>query len=436
MNAVMADEPASGPLVLLVDDDDDLLQFTQHFLDRRGIRVVTAPNGRRALAMLDAIQPDVIVTDMVMPELDGLDLLSEYRSRPGPLSPVIAVSAFQPYLEQARRLGAVAILPKPYNPRELADLVLAVASGRTPEGKQSPSRTVGDERARLKALFDLRLEDWPEESGMRRFLDEVAAHFQVPVAGISAVTEAQQRLVAQCSTAPPDYVGPREQSFCTHAVAARAALLVQDACRNPLFRNNPVVTERGFQFYAGVPLVATHGQAVGTLCVLDFRPHLFTHLDLELLGLFAQRVVAVLEWRDKRAHPNTPDSAFGSLHCIDRELDIYGKALFADLVIVETSRALQRDEPATLVALATTPERLEETVSALRDTSCGMIGRLGLARLGVIVPGKTTDEARRLVKSCAGDEARVAATPLEYYEGATGMALFHVEQALGDAGIA
>src|SRR5690606_16207790 len=130
-----------------------------------------------------------------------------------------------------------------------------------------------DEEARLRALLDLRLEEPDPQLGLQPFLDELATLFEVPVAGLSAVTRDRQRLVAQCSRAgPPDPGVPREQSFCTHAVAARAALVVQNARDNPFFRGNPSVTRRGFSFYAGVPLVAAQGQAIGTLCLLDFAP--------------------------------------------------------------------------------------------------------------------------------------------------------------------
>lgn len=432
-------EPGSGrPLqVLLVDDDAELLRLVELVLSRAGTYVLTAGDGRRALTALEFFRPDVIVTDLMMPELDGLAFMREYASRPVDHAPIIAVSGFAPYLEEARRLGAVATLQKPYRPEELAALIADTAAGRTPSPAQTrpPPPNFDDEDRRLRAVLELRLTEPDPELGLQRFLDEVAALFGVPVAGISALTQTQQRLVVHCSLVPPDPGGPREQSFCTHAVAARAALVIQDALENPLFRDNPSVTERGFRFYAGVPLMASQGDAVGTLCVLDSEPHRFSYVDMEMLGLFAQRVLAAFEWRDKRTRAGVPDSAYRYLHCLDEQLGIYGKALFGDLVVLEASRAIQERVPVALVAVAVPPERLEQVSSALREVSGGLVGRLGLARLGVIARGKKAAEAQMLVRRCAGDVVEIAATDLNLYQGATGRALFHVEQALGSAGL-
>jgi GAF domain-containing protein len=62
-------------------------------------------------------------------------------------------------------------------------------------------------------------------------------------------------------------------------VAARAALVVQDTLDNPFFRDNILVRAKGLRFYAGVPLISRHGEALGTLCVLDQHARTFTHKD-------------------------------------------------------------------------------------------------------------------------------------------------------------
>lgn len=437
--ALMGNDERStpGPMVLLVDDDSDLVQLVEHVLEQRGIRFVTAENGQRALSLLETVgAPDVIVTDMMMPKLDGLGLMKALAERPEPHPPVIAVSGFLPYLEEARELGAVATMAKPYNPRALASLIYDVADGDTPPHRPPPRGRLEDERARLRAVFDLRLNEPSVDPAIQRFLDETAAIFRVPIAGISAVTEDRQRFVATCRSAPEDLGTPRANAFCTHAIAARAALVIQNASENPFFSDNPDVIERGFQFYAGVPLISAQGYAVGTLCLVDFEPRAFTYLELELLGLLARRVLAALEWRKKRQQPDVPDAAYRHLQCLDEQLGIYGKALFADLVVLEASRGVQCDEPRALVAVAVSPRQLEATVAALREIDDhGLIGRLGLARLGAVLPDMSAAEARELVSKRMNGNAIVAATDLTQYQGATDMALLHVEQALGDAGL-
>jgi CheY-like chemotaxis protein len=417
------------PLVLLVDDDPDLLELAELVLAKNGLRIVTARDGRRALAALESVEPDVVVTDMMMPELDGLEFIERYMRREPSHAPVIAVSAFAPYLEQARALGADATLPKPYSPSTLARMVHELTEDRRPAGP-IPEPPEGEREApRLQAVLNLNLDVDPELH-LQPFLDDVAATYGVPVAGLSGVTEDRQKLVERCSSTPPDPGGPREDSFCTHAIAARAALVVQDARQNPFFKENPSVTRRGFSFYAGVPLMAAHGEAVGTLCILDFEPRHFTYLDLELLGLLARRVMAAFERREAKQQPGTPPSAYRHLQSVDDELDIFGKSLFTDLLAVQCGRGLERDEPVALAVFAAPRERLPDIVASLR-ASGGFMGRVDTTRIGWVIVGKTAEEARSILTDLQGEPVAVTATDLHLYSGATGLALLHVEQALG-----
>ncbi|HLV21160.1 MAG TPA: response regulator [Polyangiaceae bacterium] len=421
----------SKPLALLVDDDVELLQMAEFFLARQGFRVLTAVNGRQALDLLETSQPDVLVTDMMMPELDGLALLEEYGKH-RPHAPILAVSGFLPFLEQARELGADVTLQKPYDPKVMASLALELAQGQRPRSATPRPALEKDEQSRLQALLEVRLEEWPAESAIHRFLDDVADLFEVPIAAVSAVTEDQQRLVAQCSQrGKHDDGGPRDTSFCTHAVAARAALVVQDAKSHPFFTGNPHVLERGFTFYAGVPLLTTQGEAVGTLCLLDFKPRPFTYVDLELLGVLARRVVAALEWRARRRHPDVPDSTYRHLQCVDEQLGVYGRALFSDLAIVEASRGLQQGSPVSLAVVEVPLPVLEETAAGLRELALGgIVGRLGTSRLGAVLPGQTATRARDALRQRLGNDKRLAVTEIQTYEGAPGFALFQLEREL------
>jgi CheY-like chemotaxis protein len=426
------EERRDGPLVLLVDDNADLLQLAEAFLEHRGFHVVTAVDGERALHALDIVQPDIIITDMVMPILDGLTFMREYARRPPPHVPIIAVSSFAPYLDQALELGAAAVLQKPYDAATLTSLARSLIDGRAPPNPAP--RADADEHARLQAVLDVELDR--AEPSLQPFIDDVAAIFDVPVAGISAVTHDWQRLVMQCSSASPDLGTPREHAFCTHAVAARAALVIQDALDNPLFRSNPNVTERGFRFYAGVPLMPAQGEAVGTLCILDFRPHHFSYWDLELLGLLARRVLSVLEWRLQRRKPEVPRSTCRYLALVDVEFGIYGKALFADLVVVWASRAVDRREPVALAALAVPDSQVQPAIERLRSiTVGGQIGRLGRHRLGVIAPGRTAKAALEAIRSVMDVDSVVVTVDLSHFIGAPSLALRHVEHGLGRVGL-
>jgi len=105
--------------ILLVEDDRDLADLTQAGLEHEGLRVIVAHDGREGLELAERDRPDVIITDLIMPVLDGLELIQRlFVGAPHP--PVIAVSAVGSRLRAARELGAVEALVKPVEPRELA----------------------------------------------------------------------------------------------------------------------------------------------------------------------------------------------------------------------------------------------------------------------------------------------------------------------------
>jgi two-component system response regulator GlrR len=115
--------------VLLVDDDPDLLQLLTIRLRRAGFEVGTAASGREALAALARVQPDVVVTDLKMDDLDGLGLLDEIERR-HPVLPVILITAHGtiPDAVSATRRGAFAFLTKPLNDEELVNCVRDAAA--------------------------------------------------------------------------------------------------------------------------------------------------------------------------------------------------------------------------------------------------------------------------------------------------------------------
>ncbi|HYR20352.1 MAG TPA: response regulator [Myxococcales bacterium] len=117
-------------LVLLVEDDADLAEVTQAALEEEGLQVVIAHDGLEGLDLIDKLHPQVVVTDLVMPVLDGLELIRRHAARPAPRAPVIAVSAIGAKLRAARELGAAEVLLKPVFPQELLQSVRKLARGQ------------------------------------------------------------------------------------------------------------------------------------------------------------------------------------------------------------------------------------------------------------------------------------------------------------------
>jgi DNA-binding response OmpR family regulator len=115
--------------VLVVDDEPDVLLLCRLNLEQRGHEVVEAPNGDAALELVRSATPDLVVLDLMLPGIDGYQVLQALRAGDETSSvPVLVLTAksLQADRERSRQLGAAAFLTKPFLPDELCDMVDAV----------------------------------------------------------------------------------------------------------------------------------------------------------------------------------------------------------------------------------------------------------------------------------------------------------------------
>lgn len=106
--------------ILTVDDDRHVVRQIQVNLERAGYRVVTAFDGREALEKVEVEKPDLIVLDVLMPHLDGFEVLKRLRSDPQTCRiPVLMLSARAQEAPEDRPLGVSGYLTKPFSPFEL-----------------------------------------------------------------------------------------------------------------------------------------------------------------------------------------------------------------------------------------------------------------------------------------------------------------------------
>ena len=121
------------PRILVADDDDGLRQLLRLILAREGFEVFEAANGEQALAMAVAVDPAVILLDVMMPGLDGYDVCRRLKSdqRTGNV-PVVFVSAAEDVYRrnEAQQLGAAACIQKPIGPRDLVARIRSVMNRR------------------------------------------------------------------------------------------------------------------------------------------------------------------------------------------------------------------------------------------------------------------------------------------------------------------
>lgn len=112
--------------ILLVEDFDDTRLMTKLWLTKQGYRVIEAVNGQEAVEFAQREQPDLIIMDMMMPGLGGLDATRQIREHQSlRQTPIVAVSAYgaYEYRERALDAGCTEYVSTPFEPEALSTLI-------------------------------------------------------------------------------------------------------------------------------------------------------------------------------------------------------------------------------------------------------------------------------------------------------------------------
>jgi GAF domain-containing protein len=203
--------------------------------------------------------------------------------------------------------------------REATILRLAMLAGmrgdeaaRTSLGKlASDAQRTGDDHllralsdpGRLAALAHTELLDSPTDDRFDSLTRVASRVLNAPVALVSLVDKDRQ-FFKSCIGLPEPWQSqrgtPLSHSFCQHAVAARKPLIVDDARDHPVLRDNLAIRDLDVVAYAGIPLITSSGDALGTLCVIDHKPRRWTTEETSLLAEIAEAVVAQIEGSNGR----------------------------------------------------------------------------------------------------------------------------------------
>ena len=119
---------------IVVDDDPDIRYFVRLVLAHEGYSVREAVNGKDALEKLGTQPADLLVTDLMMPDIDGIELIRSVR-RNGMAGTIIAISGAieSVYLSVANRLGVDYVLRKPFTIEDLQGLLLGIMTPEPPQ---------------------------------------------------------------------------------------------------------------------------------------------------------------------------------------------------------------------------------------------------------------------------------------------------------------
>jgi DNA-binding response OmpR family regulator len=166
--------------VLVVEDDRDLRDLVRRYLERAGHAVLSTGSGVEGLTLLADAVPDLVVLDLGLPDLDGLEILRAARNSPG--TPVIVLTARSDVEDRITglSLGADDYVTKPFSPTELALRVGAVLARTSPtgagqDGQESfgGGRLVVDPTLRQVSFDDQVLDLTPTEWGVLTTLTSV-----------------------------------------------------------------------------------------------------------------------------------------------------------------------------------------------------------------------------------------------------------------------
>ena len=148
-----------------------------------------------------------------------------------------------------------------------------------------------DEELRLESLAAMGVLDGPPTAELDALARTAKDLFGVMGAAVNLIDRDRQVMKSAAGLEPTDL--PRSESFCSTTVALGGALVIEDTRLDPRFSGFEAV-QQGILFYAGYPVEAPNGQRVGTLCLFDTRPRVFTSADESLLRELALRVQAEL----------------------------------------------------------------------------------------------------------------------------------------------
>ena len=113
------------PTILLVDDNSHLVEIFRLILTSKGFSITAASSAKQAIKTLETLRPAAIITDLIMPEMSGLEFIRHIRNTPEYASiPIVAVSTLDDgRLGEAVQAGATVVLRKPVDFNGLADIL-------------------------------------------------------------------------------------------------------------------------------------------------------------------------------------------------------------------------------------------------------------------------------------------------------------------------
>ena len=275
--------------ILVVDDSKELQEFFRLVLEDAGYEVSLASSGEEGFAQTKALRPDLILLDLIMPGMDGLEFLTHLRSDLAPpIPPAILCSGFELTEEEALRRGALMFVRKPVAPADLCEFVALGLQGERVSAETAARERANSAAARMRTrktaatfVAQIRQEVEQRATGQMAWL---AAYFGVETALTSLMEDGRLTVFAAAGDTSfttgldlADKLPP-----CHEILESCSSLVLADASVHACFSTGPYRLE-GVRFFAGVPLLAPEGIPIGVVCLVDARARKTYAEDLVIL---------------------------------------------------------------------------------------------------------------------------------------------------------
>jgi CheY-like chemotaxis protein len=285
----------TGRTILVVDDSDDLRELYQTLLRHEGYEVTTASSAEEALKIVRTWRPSLVITDIFMPGIGGLELITRLRSDLAPpIPPIVAFSGVSEAKHEALKRGAVRFETKPVGPGELLRIVEHVF---VPERAWvRPPNAVSERRVATRAIgeatlykFIIETPDLFDKLGLTtRILARFFGQFSVLV---FLLREGKLRLAASSDPHFPLDADATDILPLVNDVVESEGKLVITGSVSQCFLQKEALGD--LRFLVAVPYLLDRA-VVGALCLVDKIQHDFSAAALGILEYMTNRGAAIV----------------------------------------------------------------------------------------------------------------------------------------------